>query len=483
MIVSAQRRLAQAVLGGALVGVLGLSAGLAPVQADRLDDKKDQIDQQVTESKEDLEDLNSTLVEAAAKLAKYQDQLPVAQQKLATAQTRVSDAQSKVSALQARLSQAQASRTSLSAARTKRTEDSQKNQQLAGQIAAQAYRQGGVSSGGDFDMLFSGGNPSEVAGSMEMANRVMASQNRVLDSLRSQAAQDTNDAARLTAVENEIADLKKQADNALADQRNARDEAQAAKETVDRLLAETKTAQDSLKGQIVTVKDQLAQQKKDQADVNQAIKVRQEKLKREAEEAARKAQALADAKRKAAREAAKRKAANAAKLEREANDAETKANAAKDDATPSGTVSASSWGLIVPADSSGYVSSGYGWRPTPAGTIDYGGAGGYVHAGIDWGFRGQCGALIKAAAAGKVEWAGWKGTHGQIVSLDHKITKGHALTTNYNHMSRVAVSVGQRVKQGQVIGYVGSTGNSTGCHLHFETVVDGSTRDPAGLLW
>ncbi|WP_394159553.1 peptidoglycan DD-metalloendopeptidase family protein [Galactobacter valiniphilus] len=475
--------LARAVLTGALVSVFGLGLGITPVHADKLDDKKDQIEQQIQGSEEDLEDLNSTLAAAAKKLKEYQDKLPAAQQRLAAAEAAVTTARSKVEALQARLSEAQASRTELSEARAKRAQRGTDAQAMVGQIAANAYRTGGASSvSGNLDVLFSGEDPQVVAGSLEIASRVMQAQNKTIGTLREQQAQDANDAARLKAVEEQIADLKSQAEQALAQQKSARDTAQAAKDEVDKILADTASAQATLKDQIADVQGKLEQQKKDQADVNAQIKERQERLKREAEERAKKAAAEAAAKRKAAQAAAKKKAANAAKLAAEADAAEANASAAKDDATPSGSYNESSWGLIVPADPAGYITSGYGWRPTPAGTIDYGGAGGYVHAGLDWGFGGRCGLPIKAAAAGTVEWAGWKGTHGQIVSIDHKITKGHALTTNYNHMSRVAVRVGQKVKQGQVIGYVGTTGNSTGCHLHFETVVDGSTVNPARLL-
>ncbi|MDR2257358.1 MAG: peptidoglycan DD-metalloendopeptidase family protein [Arthrobacter sp.] len=477
------RSLGRAVLTGALVSFLGLGLGVAPVHADKLDDQKDKIEQQIQGSEEDLEDLNSTLDAAAKKLKEYQAKLPAAQQRLAAAESAVSAARSQVEALQSRLSDAQASRTELSDARAQRAQEGTDSQAIVGQIAANAYRSGGGSAvGSNLDVLFSGEDPQAVAGSLELASRVMQAQNKTMSSLREQQAQDANDAARLKAVEEQIADLKQQADEALSQQKSARDAAQAAKDEVDQILADTASAQSELKTQITDVQGKLQQQKKDQADINAQIKARQEKLKKEAEERAKKAAAEAAAKRKAAQAAAKKKAANAAKLAAAADAAESAATAAKDDATPSSNFNESSWGLIVPADPSGHITSGYGWRPTPAGTIDYGGAGGYVHAGLDWGFGGRCGLPIRAAAAGTVEWAGWKGTHGQIVSIDHKITKGHALTTNYNHMSKVAVSVGQKVKQGQVIGYVGTTGNSTGCHLHFETVVDGATVNPAGLL-
>jgi murein DD-endopeptidase MepM/ murein hydrolase activator NlpD len=62
------------------------------------------------------------------------------------------------------------------------------------------------------------------------------------------------------------------------------------------------------------------------------------------------------------------------------------------------------------------------------------------------------------------------------------VVNGRALATKYHHMTRYIVSPGQKVKRGQIIGYTGTTGNSTGCHLHFETILDGQAVNPAGLL-
>jgi murein DD-endopeptidase MepM/ murein hydrolase activator NlpD len=225
----------------------------------------------------------------------------------------------------------------------------------------------------------------------------------------------------------------------------------------------------------------LAKQKSEQDAVNKQIKERQARLKREAEERARKARAEAKRKAAAAEAARKANAANAAKLEAQAEAAQAKASSASGNATVSGSWKKSSWGLIIPS-TGGVISSPFGWRPTPAGTIDYFGTGGYVHGGQDWAYGGKCGAPIKAAAAGTVKEAGWKSSHGIVASIDHNIVKGHALTTNYHHMSKVIVHVGQHVSQGQTLGYVGTTGNSTGCHLHFETIVDGQWTDPMKLL-
>ncbi|HEX6256643.1 MAG TPA: peptidoglycan DD-metalloendopeptidase family protein [Euzebyales bacterium] len=118
----------------------------------------------------------------------------------------------------------------------------------------------------------------------------------------------------------------------------------------------------------------------------------------------------------------------------------------------------------------GVITSGYGYRTHPV--LGYS----RLHAGTDFG--ASTGTPIVAAAGGAVVSAGWMGGYGNAVVISH----GGGLATLYAHQSRLAVSTGARVARGQVIGYVGSTGMSTGPHLHFEVRVDGVTTDPVRYL-
>jgi murein DD-endopeptidase MepM/ murein hydrolase activator NlpD len=101
---------------------------------------------------------------------------------------------------------------------------------------------------------------------------------------------------------------------------------------------------------------------------------------------------------------------------------------------------------------------------------------GRMHEGIDIG--AAQGTPIYAAAGGTVNYAGWEGGYGNLTVIDH----GNGLATAYGHQSQLAVSSGQTVSRGQVIGYVGSTGHSTGPHLHFEVRVNGVPNDPLSYL-
>ena len=137
-----------------------------------------------------------------------------------------------------------------------------------------------------------------------------------------------------------------------------------------------------------------------------------------------------------------------------------KIQAAQAHSTVARSVSAA--GLIWPVDAP--VTSPFGWRW------------GRMHEGIDLG--AAYGTPIAAVAAGSVIYAGWLGGYGNLVVIDH----GGGLSTAYGHQSQIAVSTGQSVGQGEIIGYVGSTGHSTGPHLHFEVRVNGEAVDPLGYL-
>jgi murein DD-endopeptidase MepM/ murein hydrolase activator NlpD len=128
--------------------------------------------------------------------------------------------------------------------------------------------------------------------------------------------------------------------------------------------------------------------------------------------------------------------------------------------------------LDYPVD--GYVTSPFGWRTHPIW--------GYraLHDGIDFG--AACGTPIRAAAAGTVLSAYYQSAWGNRVIIDHGIHKGVGLATASNHLSGYAVSAGERVDRGEVIGYVGSTGWSTGCHLHYTVMQNGVPVDPVSWL-
>ncbi|MDO8877989.1 MAG: M23 family metallopeptidase [Pseudolabrys sp.] len=99
-----------------------------------------------------------------------------------------------------------------------------------------------------------------------------------------------------------------------------------------------------------------------------------------------------------------------------------------------------------------------------------------IHSGID--LRGDTGDPVRATATGEVVTASWQGGYGNMVEIDH----GNGLSTRFGHMSKIEVKVGQRVAIGQTIGRIGSTGRSTGPHLHYETRINDKPVDPQKFL-
>jgi murein DD-endopeptidase MepM/ murein hydrolase activator NlpD len=125
---------------------------------------------------------------------------------------------------------------------------------------------------------------------------------------------------------------------------------------------------------------------------------------------------------------------------------------------------------------SGVSSSGLIWPVNGPVTSPFGERWGRMHEGIDIGVG--YGTPIEAAASGTVVYAGWESGYGNFVVIDH----GNGLATAYGHQSKIAVTNGQVVNQGDVIGYVGCTGHCFGPHLHFEVRVNGAPVDPLGYL-
>ncbi|MFC0581437.1 peptidoglycan DD-metalloendopeptidase family protein [Micrococcoides hystricis] len=478
---AAQRRTpTQRALGYLLSATFGLTfiaGGIASIShADELDEQKKQLEQRQNNLKSNLEGLDSDIASKVQRLENYQAQLPGAQKALAEAETKVKAASDEVDSLNQRLATAEQQKSDITAEIKSNEKKMDKSQKLIGQIASEAYKRGGVSE--DLSFIL-GISESSLPDSLGMANQAIRVQDQRLSTDSQRNAADRNAEARLDAVEKRITKLRNDAEEALKREEAAKKVAADHKESVEGLIEKTEALTKELKAKRPEIQKQLRANQQAQNEVNQKIAERQERLRREAEERRRKAEAERKRKEAEARakwEAEQRRAAEAAKR---ANRPAPKKKAFVPPPAPAAEPSSYGGGLSWPV--SGPVTSEFGWRPTPAGTFDYGGRGGYVHTGIDFG--SACGTPIRAAAAGEVwyaDWAVW--TSGNRVVISHGVVNGKALATKYHHMTRYVVSPGQKVRKGQVIGYVGSTGNSTGCHLHFETIVNGTAVNPRGVV-
>lgn len=129
-------------------------------------------------------------------------------------------------------------------------------------------------------------------------------------------------------------------------------------------------------------------------------------------------------------------------------------------------------GFIKPIQ--GRITSPFGWRTHPIFNSRS------FHSGIDIG--GPNLGAIRASNSGKVIYSGWYGGYGKVVILEHGVVNGKPITTLYAHMSSIAVSNGTKVTKGQVLGYEGTTGYSTGPHCHFEVRVNGQPNNPLNYI-
>ncbi|WAH99639.1 M23 family metallopeptidase [Arthrobacter sp. MMS18-M83] len=443
------------VAGSVLAIALAASLGTAPLaRADNLDDQQAALNAESARVQQSLEFVDANIAKAAGDLVIYQGRLPGAQQALLEAQGRVASAVKEAEALAARVDLAQQSKAKI----TEQLEnDKQKitdTKKLIGQIAAQAYKSGGVPT--NVALLFGSNDGGNLTETMDLANQAMRSQNATMTKLTQQSATNVNSQARLAAVEQEIRDLKAKADAALEREKAARDDAAAKKAEVDKLISDTTRLNSQLQAAKPGIQTQLQQVKSMQDAVAAEISERDRKL-REAW--------LAEQQRLAAAAAAAAQAQGQA----------------PQPYVPPVSNPRSGFGLIHPVPGNIPITSGFGWRATPPGTIDFYGQGGYMHTGIDFG--APCGTPVYAAAAGTVFSAGWGNDGGgNRVKISHGVINGDSLTTIYYHNTSVVVSSGQQVSQGQLIAYSGTTGNSTGCHVHFETWVNGQATDPMNLL-
>jgi murein DD-endopeptidase MepM/ murein hydrolase activator NlpD len=123
---------------------------------------------------------------------------------------------------------------------------------------------------------------------------------------------------------------------------------------------------------------------------------------------------------------------------------------------------------------SGPITSSYGMRKHPITGVYK------LHDGTDFGV--PCGTPVRAAASGKILQQYYNGAYGYRIIMNNGVKRGVSVVTTYNHLSRFALKAGARVQRGQLIGYSGTTGYSTGCHLHFMVLVNGSTTNPMGWL-
>jgi murein DD-endopeptidase MepM/ murein hydrolase activator NlpD len=324
------------------------------------------------------------------------------------------------------------------------------SEQRAGQVSAQLARTGG----GDVSSQLVG--DTEQAGDLLYRLGAMSKLTEQTDGIRQQAVTDRN-------VAQSLSDQAKVASDALVKLQGAAqasmDEAQAASDAAASAVAAQQENESRLQGQLAVLQDQSLQTEADYATgVEVARQAEEARKAAEAAEAARQAEVLRQQRAVAAAAAAAARPSNPAP-----------APAPSGGGSSGGGASTGS-GWVRP--SAGYMSSGYGMRVNPVTGVYR------MHDGID--LAPGCNSPIYAATSGTVTFAGLTGGYGNYIQISH----GGGVSTAYGHIVNggIKVSRGQSVVAGQLIALVGSTGNSTGCHLHFETRVGGASTNPVPFM-
>ena len=452
----------------AAVVALGLFGALSvlPATADDLDDRlaAAQNAQAATngaldQTAADLAETDTELAQAYIDLQTIEGQLPVAEATLLQANATLETAQREADALAVRLVDAQDEEVTLTAEIATNATAATDARNGVAEMARQAARGDMGLSGLEF--MVGAQTTDEFVSEYNMATTAMRTQSSSLDELRQTEAVTKNSEVRLEAVKLAIADLKTQADAKVVEADAAAVAAADAKAEVERLIVEqaakkatieTRKATEQARADALAAESALLT-----ADIQNIIGLQ------EAERAA-----LA-AEQERQRQEAARAAAAAAAANPGAAPAPVIVPVPAAPSAGGGGGKFLAYPTAVP-----HVTSQYGYRFHPV--LHYN----RLHAGTD--FRAYCGTPIYAAAGGTVQWAKLRSGFGNQVLVNHGTVNGANLMTSYNHLTSFAVSAGQGVSKGQVVGYSGNTGTGTACHLHFEVYVNGATVNPLTML-
>lgn len=392
------------------------------------DDKiaeRDSIEQQLEDLRLELDGVNDDLADTYMDLAETELLIPQAQDALDDAREELAIAEEEDREVGERLSEAQDEEKELEDEVAAGQDEVDRTDDELAQVALSAYKGAGMPNPAT---VFVGGSPQDTVDRTMNYRLTMASQGSRLDTLRTDQAVSENSADRLTAVREEIDDLKAEAEETLERKTQAEQDAEDAKQELDDLYAR-QTQQ----------RDDLEDKKKQYEDDEQNLESRSSSLDDEIAELARK--------------------------EREREE-----SSGSGGAQPAVTPSGSGWTRPVGER----LNSNFGWRVHPIYRTRR------LHAGVD--FPSACGVPVGAAQSGRVIQRTYNRGAGNKIVLSHGIHNGKLITSSYHHLQSFALPVGASVSAGQTVGYVGTTGSSTGCHLHFEIHEDGNAVNPAKYI-
>ena len=422
-----------AVTGAALLLSLPAVALAAP---DDLRDRQSQVEGGIEETLGHLDQSSAELLAATRELQAAQQQLGAAQDHLAKTRGELTAAVALDRRMQAELAKAvrrlQAARAELKAGQEALGEQ----ERVLGQLAVQNYQNGDPGLMG-LSMVLTTQNPAELTSQLNSVQNVLDKEAVTLDRHEASRVLLTVKEDEVEAAKVEVAAKRRAAAENLERKKVLEAEAEAAEQRVSGLVSARAAAHNA------------ASQAR-AADLERLRGLQQERDK------------ISDLLALRAEQARQRAAA-----------AEAVANAMAATASAKSQASPDAYGFLAPPVE-GYLTSPYGMRLHPV----------YkrwtLHDGMDFG--ASCGTPVVASAPGEVIAVYYNSAYGNRVVLDNGFKFGVGLGTAYNHLSAFSTFEGEKVKRGDVIGYVGNTGYSTGCHLHFMVFENGATINPVYWL-
>ena len=463
---SATTRIVRGIVA-AVASVTMVAMTWTPAVADELDDRKRELQQQLVQQAEAIDHAHAVHDNAVVAHQEARQALADAEAALAKAESEEREAArldklraEELAAAEHKLAQARADVAAAKAALES------VNRRLNNEILVTTQQNDGFL---NLVLLFTDVTTSNLNQRAQLADTLFDSSARQLDELEERRFALENAELEADAAEKAAEEARVAAAEQWEATQAAAAEAEELRAEVARLVAERDAAEQAAAQQITVEQQREDALKVEAADVEKRIQARIE-AERKAEEE-RKAKAAAEA--KAARDKAAADKAAADKAAADARRQEASRSAQRPVATtpaaapkPAPIVSSSK--LLRPVN--GRLSSRYGMRLHPV--LGYW----KLHDGTD--FAAACGTPMRAAESGRVSERYYNAGYGNRLMIDHGRIDGSYVTTGYNHASRYIVSVGQRVERGQVIGYVGNTGYSTGCHLHLMVWENGKVVNP-----
>lgn len=462
-------------VAGAVAVLIGL--GASSVVASTPEERRDEVEDQIEQQRDELTHSTDALAEATEAFEAAQAELPAAEQAHAASEEALGQAQQELAEAQQRVEAAEAAdeRAAQDLAVAEQAVDRKLGEiddvtaaidvqrGTMSNVATRAYQSGANSELEQLARALNADSVDEATTAVDYTRAVMGAQDEVLSGYRADQATLANERVALEDLEADAQLLREQAAERVDETKQL--EASAAQARDD--AADRQTEADQAKAEVEELVNARDEARAAAEEAQEADQREYEELKAERDE-------INEEIRRLERERGDGDGGDDSDGTEQPDEEGTEDDdAGGDDGSSSSDGSGSSGSVGMPL-SNPQITSEYGMRVHPITGVYK------LHDGTD--FNAQCGVEIRSVASGTVQWAESRGAYGNQIAVDHGSVSGDTTVTSYSHLSGYAVSSGAQVSKGEVIGYGGTTGSSTGCHLHLMMWRSGEMVNPMSVL-